>query len=190
MKIADLPYRTMRQLKNDPRLPFITMSTFDHSVKETSSWLMISLMIPLAMAISNHFGMALTLSNIASPKAPISWPLLKASLSKNPSTGCISRNFTLKSSHSTLGYFFLFSVFNLFSPALTSKISLVLLTDASSSSLPHWLHRRCQPLDTKSHFGCLGSLHPLTRNATFKRHMFGASHQQPSQIHCGHWPPD
>jgi hypothetical protein len=113
MKIVDLPYRTTRQLKNDPRLPLIAMSTFDHSAKATSSWLMISLMIPLATENSNHFGMALTLSNIASPKAHISWPLPKASLSKNPSMGCISRNFMLKSSHSTLGYFFS-SVFNLF----------------------------------------------------------------------------
>jgi hypothetical protein len=108
MKIVDLPYKTTRQLKNDPRLPLIAMSTFDHFVKGTSSWLMISLMIPLAMENSNHFGMALTLSNIASPKAHISWPLLKASLSKNSSTGYISRNFTLKSSHSTLGYFLIF----------------------------------------------------------------------------------
>jgi hypothetical protein len=113
MKIVDLPYRTTRQLKNDPRLPLIAMSTFDHSAKVTLSWLMISLMIPLAMENSNHFGMALTLSNIASPKGHISWPLPKASLLKNPSTGCISRNFMLKSSHSTLGYFFS-SVFNLF----------------------------------------------------------------------------
>jgi hypothetical protein len=161
MKIVDLPYRTTRQLKNDPRLPLIAMSTFDHSAKATLSWLMISLMIPLAMENSNHFGMALTLSNIASPKAHTSWPLLKASLSKNPSMGCISRNFMLKSSHSTLGYFFS-SVFNLFSPPLSSKLSFVLLTDASSTSLPHWLCRRRQPLDTKSRFGCLGSLHPLT----------------------------
>jgi ribonuclease HI len=36
----------------------------------------------------------------------------------------------------------------------------VLLTDASSTSLPHRLCRRHQLLDTKSHFGCLGSLHP------------------------------
>jgi hypothetical protein len=161
MKIVDLPYRTTRQLKNDPRLPLIAMSTFDHSAKATSSWLTISLMIPSAMENSNHSGMAHTSFNIASPKAHISWPLPKASLSKNPSTGCISRNFMLKSSHSTLGYFFS-SIFNLFSPSLTSKLSFVLLTDASSTSLPHRLRRRRQPLDTKSRFGCLGSLHPLT----------------------------
>jgi hypothetical protein len=107
MKIVDLPYRTMRQLKNDPRLPLITMSTFDHSAKVTSSWSMISPMIPLTMANLNHFGMALTSSNIASPKAHTSWPPPKASRSKNPSMGCISRNFMLRSSHSTLGYFLL-----------------------------------------------------------------------------------
>jgi hypothetical protein len=114
MKIIDLPYRTMRQLKNDPRLPLIVMSTFAHFAKVTSSWLTISLMIPLAMENSSHSGMAHTSFNIASPKAHISWPLPKASLSKNPSTGCISRNFTLKHSHSTLGFFFS-SIFNLFS---------------------------------------------------------------------------
>jgi hypothetical protein len=106
MKIVDLPYRTTRKLKNDPKLPLIAMSTFDHSMKVTSSWLMISLMIPLAMENLNHFGMALTLSNIASPKVHTSWPPPKASLSRNPSMGYILRNFMLKSSHSTLGYFF------------------------------------------------------------------------------------
>jgi hypothetical protein len=115
MKIVDLPYRTMRQLKNDPRLPLIAMSTFDHFTKATSSWPMISPMIPLAMENSNHFGMALTSSNIASPKAHTSWPPPKASPSRNPSMGYTSRNFMLISSHSTLGYFFFFfSVFNLF----------------------------------------------------------------------------
>jgi hypothetical protein len=152
----------MRQIKNDPRLPLIAMSTFDHSAKATSSWLMISLMIPLATGNLNHFGMALTLSNIASPKAHTSWPPPKASLSKNPSTGCISINFMLKSSHSALGYFFFLVFLIFFSPALTSKLSLVLLTDASSTILPHWLCPRRQSLNTKSHFGCLGSLHPLT----------------------------
>jgi hypothetical protein len=117
MKIIDLPYRTMRQLKNDPRLPLIAMSTFDHSAKATSSWLTISLMTPLAMENLSHYGMEHTSFNIASPKVHISWPFPKASLSKNPSMGCISRNFILKSSHSTLGYFFS-SVFNLFSPPL------------------------------------------------------------------------
>jgi hypothetical protein len=105
MKIVDLPNRTMRQLKNDPRLPLITMSTFDHFVKETSSWPTISPMIPLAMESLNHFGMALTSSNIASPKVHTCWPPLKAYPSKNPSMGCISRNFMLKRSHATLGYF-------------------------------------------------------------------------------------
>jgi hypothetical protein len=115
MKIVDLHYRTMRQLKNDPKLPLIAMSTFVHSAKATSSWPMISLMIPLATVNSNHFGMALTLSNIASPKAHTSWPPPKASHSRNPSMGCTSRNFMLRSSHATLGYFFFFfSVFNLF----------------------------------------------------------------------------
>jgi hypothetical protein len=113
MKIVDLPYRTTRQLKNDPRLPLIAMSTFDHSAKATSSWLMISLMIPLAMENSNHFGMALTSSNIASPKVHTSWPPPKASHSRNPSMGYTSRNFMLRSSHSTLGYFF-FLVFLIF----------------------------------------------------------------------------
>ena len=65
----------------------------------------------LAMASSNHFGMALTSSNIASPKAPTSWPPPKASHSRNPSMGYTSRNFMLRSSHATLGYFFLFSIF-------------------------------------------------------------------------------
>jgi hypothetical protein len=120
MKIVDPHYRTMRQLKNDPRLPLIAMSTFDHFVKATSSWPMISPMIPLAMASSNHFGMALTSSNIASPKAHTSWPPPKASHSRNPSMGCTSRNFMLRSIHNTLGYFFLFSVFNLFSPSTKS----------------------------------------------------------------------
>jgi hypothetical protein len=105
MKIVDLHYRTTRQLKNDPRLPLIAMSTFDHFAKATSSWPMISPMIPLAMENSNHFGMALTSSNIASPKAHTSWPPPKASHSKNPSMGYISRNFMLKRSHATLGYF-------------------------------------------------------------------------------------
>jgi hypothetical protein len=99
------------------------MSTFDHSAKATSSWLMISLMIPLATENLNHFGMALTLSNIASPKVHTSWPPPKASLSRNPSMGYISRNFMLKSSHSTLVYLF-FSVFNLFSPPPLSKTIL------------------------------------------------------------------
>jgi hypothetical protein len=162
MNIVDLPYRTMSQLKNDPRLPSIAMSTFDHSAKVTSSWLMISLMIPLAMENLNHFGMALTLSNIASQKAHTSWPPPKASLSRNPSMGCISINFMLKSSHSTLGYFFFLVFFYIFSPPLSSKLSFVLLTDASSTSLPHRLRQQRQPLDTKSCFGCLGSLHPLT----------------------------
>jgi hypothetical protein len=139
MKIVDAHYRTTRQLKNDPKLPLIAMSTFVHSAKATSSWPMISPMIPLAMENSNHFGMALTSSNIASPKAHTSWPPPKASHSRNPSMGYTSRNFMLRSSHSTLGYFFLFSVFNLFSPTLSSKLSFVLLTDASSTSLPHWL---------------------------------------------------
>jgi hypothetical protein len=162
MKIADLHYRTTRQLKNDPKLPLIAMSTFVHSEKVTSFWPMISPMIPLAMENSNHFGMALTSSNIASPKALTSWPPPKASHSRNPSMGYTSRNFMLRSSHATLGYFFLFSVFNLFSLPFRLKISLVLLTDASSTSLPHWLRRWCQPLDTKSRFSCLGSLHSLT----------------------------
>jgi hypothetical protein len=105
MKIVDPHYRTTRQLKNDPRLPLIAMSTFDHFAKATLSWPMISLMIPLATANSNHFGMALTSSNIASPKAHTSWPPPKASRSKNPSMGYTSRNFMLKRSHATLGYF-------------------------------------------------------------------------------------
>jgi hypothetical protein len=162
MKIADLHYRTTRQLKNDPRLPLITMSAFDHFTKATWSWPMISPMIPLAMENSNHSGMGLTSSNIASPKAHTSWPPPKATHSRNPSMGYTSRNFMLRSSHSTLGYFFLFSVFNLFFPSLSSKLSFVLLIDASYTNLPHQLRRRRQPLDTKSRFGCLGSLHPLT----------------------------
>jgi hypothetical protein len=116
MKIVDLPYRTMRQLKNDPRLPLIAMSTFDHFMKVTSSWPMISPMIPLAMASSNHFGMALTSSNIASPKAHTSWPPLKVSPSKNLSMGCISRNFMLKHSHATLGYFLFYCFLIFFFP--------------------------------------------------------------------------
>jgi hypothetical protein len=114
MNIVDIPYRTMRQLKNDPRLPLIAMSTFTHFAKATLSWLMTLLMIPLAMENLSHSGMAHTSFNIASPNVPIFWPLPKASLSKNPSTGCISRNFTLKHSHSTLGYLF-HRVFNIFS---------------------------------------------------------------------------
>jgi hypothetical protein len=73
--------------KNDQRLPLINMSTFAHFTKATSSLLTISLMIPLAMENSSHYGMAHTLSNIASPKAHTSWPLPKASLSNKPSTG-------------------------------------------------------------------------------------------------------
>jgi hypothetical protein len=107
MRIVDPPYRTTRQLKNDPRLPLIDMSTFDHFVKATLSSPMISLTIPLATANSNHFGMALTSSNISSPKAHTYWPPPKASHSKNPSMGYTSRNFMLRSSHATLGYFFL-----------------------------------------------------------------------------------
>jgi hypothetical protein len=105
MRIVDPHYRTMRQLKNDPKLPLIAMSTFAHFAKATSSSPTISLMIPLATANSNHSGMALTSSNIASPKAHTSWPPLKASHSKNPSMGYTSRNFMLKCSHATLGYF-------------------------------------------------------------------------------------
>jgi hypothetical protein len=105
MNIVDPHYRTMRQLKNDPRLPLITISTFDHFGKATLSWPMILLMIPLATANSNHFGMALISSNISSPKAHTSWPPLKASHSRNPSMGYTSRNFMLKHSRATLGYF-------------------------------------------------------------------------------------
>jgi hypothetical protein len=105
MRIIDPHYRTTRQLKNDPKLPLIAMSTFDHFTKATSSLLMISLTIPLATENSNHYGMALTSSNIASPKAHTSWPPPKASRSKNPSMGYTSRNFMLKRSHATLGYF-------------------------------------------------------------------------------------
>jgi hypothetical protein len=115
MKIADLHYRTTRQLKNDPKLPLIAMSTFVHSEKATSSWPMISPMIPLATTNSNHSGMALTSSNIASQKAHTSWPPPKASHSRNPSMGYTSRSFMLKSSHTTLGHFLFSSVFNLFS---------------------------------------------------------------------------
>jgi hypothetical protein len=157
------------------------MSTFAHFAKETLSSPMILPMIPLATANLNHCGMALTSSNIASPKAPISWPPPKAMHSRNPSTGYTSRNFMLRSSQATLGYFFfvffLFSVFNLFSLPSCLNIPFVLLTDDFSTSLPHWLCRRRQPLDTKSRFGCLGSIHPLTCTATFKRHMFGTSNQ-------------
>jgi hypothetical protein len=105
MKIVDPHYRTTRQPKNNPRLPSIAMSTFDHFAKVTLSWPMILLMIPLAMENLNLFGMALTSSNIASPKAHTSWPPPKASRSKNPSMGYTSRNFMLKCSHATLGYF-------------------------------------------------------------------------------------
>jgi hypothetical protein len=115
MRIVDPHCRTMRQLKNDPKLPLITTSTFDHFTKETLSSPMISLMIPLATENLNHSGMALTSSNIASLKVHTSWPPPKASHSKNLLMGCTSRNFMLRSSHATLGYFFLFSVFNLFS---------------------------------------------------------------------------
>jgi hypothetical protein len=118
MKIVDPHYRTTRQLKNDPRLPLIAMSTFDHSAKATLSWPMISPMIPLAMENSNHFGMALTSSNIASPKAHTSWPPPKASRSKNPSMGYTSRNFMLKRSHATLGYFSFLAFLIFFLPHL------------------------------------------------------------------------
>ena len=162
MRIFDPHYRTMRQLKKDLKLPLTAMSTFAHFAKANLSSPTISLMIPLATANSNHFGMALTSSNIASPKAHTSWPPLKASHSKNPSMGYTSRNFMLRSSHATLGFFFLFSVFNLFFPTPSFKQSFVLLTDDSSTNLPHWLRRWRQPLDTKSCFGCLGSLYPIT----------------------------
>jgi hypothetical protein len=57
--------------------------------------------------------------------------------------GCTSRDFMLRSSHATLGYFFFFfSVFNIFFPTLSSKLSFVLLTDASSTNLPHWVRQR------------------------------------------------
>ena len=162
MRIVDPHYRTMRQIKNDPRLPSIAMSTFDHFAKATLSSPTISPMIPLAMENLNHFGIALTSSNIASPKAHTSWPPPKASHSKNLSMGCTSRNFMLRSSHSTLGYF-LFLVFLIFFLLPSRlKLSFLLLTDASSTNLPHWLRRWRQPLDTKSHFSCLGSLHSLT----------------------------
>jgi hypothetical protein len=159
MKIVDPHYRTTRQLKNDPKLPLIAMSIFAHFAKATSSSPTISLMIPLAMANLNPSDMGLTSSNIASPKVHTSWPPPKASRSKNPSMGYTSRNFMLKRSQATLGYFS-FLAFLIFFPS--SKLSFVLLTDDSSTSLPHWLRRRRQPLDTKSRFGCLGSLHPFT----------------------------
>ena len=73
MRIVDPPYRTTRQLKNDPKLPLIAMSTFDHFAKVTLSSSMISLTIPLATKNSNHSRMALTSSNIASPKVHTSW---------------------------------------------------------------------------------------------------------------------
>ena len=73
--------------KNDRRLPSITMSTFDHSMKVTLPFLTISLTIPLAMASLIHYGMDLTPSNISSLKAHTSWPLPKVTPSKNPSTG-------------------------------------------------------------------------------------------------------
>jgi hypothetical protein len=142
MRIVNPHYRTMRQLKNDPKLPLTAMSTFAHFAKVTLSSPTISLMIPLAMTNLTHFGKALTSSNITSPKAHTSWPPPKTSHSKNPSTGYTSKFFMLRHSHATLGYFFLFSVFNLFFPTLLSKLSFVLLTDDSSTSLPHWLCRR------------------------------------------------
>jgi hypothetical protein len=175
MKIIDPHYRTMRPLKNDPRLPLIAMSTFDHFTKATLSSPMISLTIPLATTNSNHFGMALTSSNIASPKVHTSWPPPKASRSKNPSMGYTSINFMLKFSQAALGSFSFLAFLIFFRPHL--KLSFVLLTDDSSTSLPHWLRRRRQPLDTKSRFDCLGSLHPFTRNATFQRHLFRTSNQ-------------
>jgi hypothetical protein len=118
MRIDDPHYRTTRQLKNDTRPPLIAMSTFDHFVKATLSSLMISLTIPLATANSNHFGMALTSSNIASPKAHTSWPPPKASHSKNQSMGYTSRNFMLKSSSTTLGYFSFLAFLIFFIPHL------------------------------------------------------------------------
>jgi hypothetical protein len=119
MRIVDPHYRTTRQLKNDPRISSIAMSTYDHFAKATLSLLMISLTIPLATANLNHYGMALTSSNIASPKAHTSWPPPKASRSKNPSMGYTLRNFMLKCSQTTLGYFFFFfSVFLIFFPHL------------------------------------------------------------------------
>jgi hypothetical protein len=54
MKIVDPHYRTMRQLKNDPKLPLTAMSTFAHFAKATLSSPTISLMIPLATENSNH----------------------------------------------------------------------------------------------------------------------------------------
>jgi hypothetical protein len=105
MNIINPHYRTLRQLKNDPRLPLIATSTFDHSAKATLSWPMTSLMIPLATVNLNHFGMALTSSNIASQKAHTSWPPPKATPSRNLSMGYSSRNFMLKRSPATLGYF-------------------------------------------------------------------------------------
>jgi hypothetical protein len=107
MKIFDPHYKTTRQLKNDPKLPLTAMSTSAHFAKVTLSSPTISLMIPSATTNSNHFGMALTSSNIASPKAHTSWPPSKASHSKNLSMGYTSRNFMLRSSQVTLGYFFL-----------------------------------------------------------------------------------
>ena len=84
MRIVDPHYRITRQLKNEPKLPSIAMSTFAHFVKATLSSPMISLTIPLAMANSNHCGMAHTSYNIASPKAPTSWLSLDHFSSRAP----------------------------------------------------------------------------------------------------------
>jgi hypothetical protein len=100
-------------LQNNEAAKKRSKATFDRHVnlrsfrEGTLSSPMISLTIPLAMANSNHSGMALISSNTASPKVHTSWPPPKASPSKNPSMGYTSRNFMLKSSHANLGHFFL-----------------------------------------------------------------------------------
>jgi hypothetical protein len=85
-----------------------------------------------------------TSSKTASLKVNTSWPLDKATLSKNPSTDCTSRNFTPERSHSTLGFFFIVHICRVFSliffpPCLMFDLPFVLLTNFSSISLPHWL---------------------------------------------------
>jgi hypothetical protein len=81
-------------LQNNEAAKKWSKSTFDRHVNLRSfnegdlMLAYISPMIPSAMGNLSHYGMDPTSSNTASLRVHTSWPLQKATLSKNPSTGC------------------------------------------------------------------------------------------------------
>jgi hypothetical protein len=105
MRIVDPHYRTMRQLKNDPRLPLITMSIFDHFAKATLSSPMISLTIPLARQI--RITLAWPLHHPTLPHQRCIHPgLPRRPLAQRARQWAIPQEtLCLKRSHATLGYF-------------------------------------------------------------------------------------